>query len=83
MPKWYSASIARQRLSDLLDAAEAGQPVVIERRGVRYTLAKATPGKPPRTRRRLVASADPAVAAGQWTWKWDESGLSFTSMRKR
>ncbi len=36
--KRYSVAGARARFSDLLDAAEQGQPAVIERRGVRFVL---------------------------------------------
>ena len=83
MPKRYTASVARERLADLLDAAEAGEPVVIERRGVRYTLAKAGATQPARVRRALVVAADPAVVDGQWSWAWDEGGLSFAGSNTR
>jgi prevent-host-death family protein len=36
--KRYSASQARARLAEVLDAAQRGMPVVIERRGVRYVV---------------------------------------------
>ena len=77
MSKRVPVSIARERFADLLDAADAGQPVIIERRGVRYTLAKVAEGKP-RRRRALIASADAAVVNGDWTWDWQPEGLSFS-----
>jgi len=82
MSKRVPASIARERFADLLDAAEAGQPVIIERRGVRYSLAKVTEGRPPRRRRALVTAVDAAVADGQWTWDWGRDGLTFSKTGK-
>jgi antitoxin (DNA-binding transcriptional repressor) of toxin-antitoxin stability system len=80
--KRYTAAQARQHLSAVLDAAEAGEPVLIERRGVRFAVnaeAKATP----RRRRAAVEWMDPAVAAGQWTWVWTKHGLRFKARRQR
>ena len=37
--KRYTVAHVRERLADVLDEAEQGNPVVIERRGVRYVLA--------------------------------------------
>ena len=34
--KQYSAAAAKERFSLLLDAAERGEPVIIERSGVRF-----------------------------------------------
>jgi antitoxin (DNA-binding transcriptional repressor) of toxin-antitoxin stability system len=80
----YTASVARERLADLLDAAEAGEPVIIERRGVEYTLAAAsTPRVRQRPRRKLIAAVDKGVLSGNWTWNWQEGGLSFAARRRR
>jgi antitoxin (DNA-binding transcriptional repressor) of toxin-antitoxin stability system len=79
----YTASVARKRLAHLLDAAEAGEPVIIERRGVEYTLAASTPQARRRPRRNLIAAADTGVLFGNWTWNWQEGGLSFAARRRR
>jgi antitoxin (DNA-binding transcriptional repressor) of toxin-antitoxin stability system len=67
---------ARAAFTDLLDAAERGEPVVIERRGVLFRLA-AEP--PPRRRRRTprIARVHDQVARGQWTWDWSADGLTL------
>ena len=74
--KRYSVAEARARFSDLLDAAEQGEPAVIERRGVRFVI------RPEQSQRRsgrqkLIEYVDPDVARGQWTWDWTAGGLEF------
>jgi antitoxin (DNA-binding transcriptional repressor) of toxin-antitoxin stability system len=65
--KRYSASEARKRISDLLDGAEHGEMVVIERKGVRFRVSveragpvrvRAAGGKP------LLDIRNPAVKEG-------------------
>lgn len=76
--KRYTSSQVRERLADFLDSAERGEPVFIERRGVRFVL-QAVASKPRRGRSRsLIASLDPAVANGQWTWNWTAKSLRFS-----
>jgi hypothetical protein len=76
--KKYSVAHARERLADVLNEADRGVPVAIERRGVRYVL-RAERTIPPRTRRRrsLIDVLDPDVAAGQWTWAWEPGQVQF------
>ena len=90
MSKRYSVSQVRERLSDALDEADRGTPVTIERRGVRYQLARvaAEPEKRSARRRPRITILDPAVAAGAWRWEWTPGDpLTFidtrTSRRKR
>jgi len=67
---------ARAAFTDLLDAAERGESVVIERRGVLFTLsAKAAQ---PRVRRapRITRVAD-SVLSGEWTWDWTPDGVAL------
>ena len=45
--KRYTVAQVRERLSEALDSAEAGKPVVIERRGVRFRLEAARPARLP------------------------------------
>jgi prevent-host-death family protein len=72
-----SAAAARQRFSDLLDAAERGENVVIERRGVRFELVSRRPSKGRRRQRSLIEWVDPAVESGQWSWELGAEGLAF------
>jgi hypothetical protein len=82
--KRYTSSQVRERLADVLDAAERGEEVIIERRGVRYSVrAERVNRSARRGRRPLVSIVDPAVAAGEWTWTWKPDGLTFSSKRRR
>jgi antitoxin (DNA-binding transcriptional repressor) of toxin-antitoxin stability system len=80
--KCYTMAQLRERLADVLNEAERGVPVVIERRGVRYVL-KAEPAPTRRhTRRSVIEILDPAVAEGQWEWTWAREGLRFRPGRR-
>jgi antitoxin (DNA-binding transcriptional repressor) of toxin-antitoxin stability system len=81
--KRYTSSQVRERLADVLDAAERGEEVIIERRGVRYVIRaeRAKVNRRPQTS--LISGVDPGVAAGEWTWTWKDDGLTFSSKRRR
>jgi antitoxin (DNA-binding transcriptional repressor) of toxin-antitoxin stability system len=84
----YSVAQARSNFSHLLDAAEAGDVVVIERRGLRFRLVAERGGTRRAARgttasRSMIAYIDPAVAEGQWTWEWSTGGLRFAARRRR
>jgi hypothetical protein len=81
--KRYTSSQVRERLADVLDAAERGEEVIIERRGVRYSIRAERGRVARRTPRSLIESVDSAVAAGEWTWTWKRDGLTFSSKRRR
>jgi PIN domain nuclease of toxin-antitoxin system len=74
--KRYSVVQLRGRLADVLDEAEAGHPVVIERRGVRYVLQVEPASKAGRRKRqpRIETLDDPASA----TWFGKAFDLSWT-----
>ena len=80
--KRYTVSGVRERLSEALDEAEKGVPVIIERKGVRYRLAVDKPASTRKARRPHIDILDPAVANGQWTWDWTSSGLRFRGKRR-
>ena len=81
--KRYTAARARQAFSHLLDAAEKGEAVVIERRGVRFRVGvEAARGRESRGRVR-IAILDPAVEDGHWTWELAPGGLEFRRRRGR
>jgi antitoxin (DNA-binding transcriptional repressor) of toxin-antitoxin stability system len=83
--KRYTASQARQRFADVLDAAEAGEPVVIVRRRVRFAVRAEPPARVRRPRRRgsLFEILDPVVERGQWTWTVGPAGLRFAPRGRR
>jgi prevent-host-death family protein len=75
---------ARARFGELLDAAEKGLPVVIERRGVRFRVVTEARRSGTTLDPAVLDFVDPAVAAGQWTWRADAAkGMRFAPRRKR
>ncbi len=69
----YTATDARKNFFHLLDAAERGEVVVLERHGVRFKIVvEAT--KPTEIEETIVLTADPDVLEGNWTWVSDEEG---------
>src|SRR5687767_11076565 len=81
--KRYTVSLVRERLSEALDEAEKGVPVIIERKGVRYRLAVDKPASGRKTRQPRIEILDPAVAEGQWTWDVASAGLKFRGKRRK
>lgn len=82
--KPYSASTVRERFSEVLDEAERGEPVFIERKGVRYRLTVERPAKrkkaSPKPR---IEVLDPAALENGWTWDLTTKGLRFRRLAKR
>lgn len=74
---------ARRHFADLLDAAERGERVVIERRGVQFELEVRRRAAAPARRASLVEAMDPAVEQGRWTWQTDGDGLAFQPRARR
>ena len=80
--KNYTASLVRERLSEALDYADRGEPVFIERKGVRYRLSVDTPGRRKRpSQPSRIQVVDPAVAEGRWTWDWTAAGPRFRARK--
>jgi antitoxin (DNA-binding transcriptional repressor) of toxin-antitoxin stability system len=79
--KKYKVWMVRERLSEALDYARAGEPVFIERKGVTYRLSvePATKKKAPAKARLEVL--DPALTAGDWSWDWSGGELKFRARR--
>jgi prevent-host-death family protein len=68
----YTATEARRQLFDLLDAAEQGQEVILERRGKRFKLIlEVQPTKP---HKNPVVFMDETLESGEWTWASDSEG---------
>lgn len=83
MNKRYTVAHVRERLSDALDEAERGVPVIIERRGTRFQLSL-LPEKSRRSagRRPRIEILDPAVGEGLWSWEWTPKGATLRSRRR-
>lgn len=81
--KRYTTAQAKQQFSRLLDAAEQGESVIIERRGVRFRVRTERQAAPKKTSRLpMIEIVDPAVVAGDWTWDWKADGLQFVSVKR-
>jgi antitoxin (DNA-binding transcriptional repressor) of toxin-antitoxin stability system len=82
--KRYTVSQARMRISEVLDSAERGEAVIIDRQGVRFEVVLAK-GKPTATKRRapVLKILDRAVEAGDWTWNHGPEGLTFVPGKRR
>ena len=80
--KYLTVREARARFGEILDDAEKGATVVIERRSVRFRLVAESRPQPKKRRRALFDVVDAAVDAGQWSWKSGAKGLTFTARRK-
>ena len=74
---------ARAQFGVLLDGAEKGDDVLIERRGVRFRITVERAPAAPASAEPLFAAVDPDVLEGQWTWETKSSGLTFVPRRKR
>jgi len=81
--KRYTATAARQHLSALLDDAEAGRSVVIEREGVRFSVRAERSARRAHPPAPVVEIVDRDVAEGRWTWAWTRRGLRFSPRRGR
>ena len=74
---------ARAKFGEILDEAEGGTPVTIERRGVRFTLSAEKRASSKGSKPALFEQVDAQVLTGQWTWKPSARGLTFSARRKR
>lgn len=73
--KKFMVREARAAFTDLLDAAERGEPVVIERRGVLFMLSATAPAKARVRRTAHIARADESILSGEWAWDWTPDGV--------
>jgi antitoxin (DNA-binding transcriptional repressor) of toxin-antitoxin stability system len=88
--KRYTATEARMRMADMLDSAERGESVLIERKGVRFQIlpAVAKPSskrasKRPTKKAPILEILDEAIERGDWTWKDGPEGLTFARRTPR
>ena len=82
--KRFTSSQVRMRLAEVLDSVEHGEPVIIERRGARFLLrAEPVRSRGRRAPRKIIEIIDPAVADGQWTWRWRANRVRFTARSRQ
>lgn len=74
---------ARARFGEILDQAEKGRTVFIERRGIRFRLVAEPGDTAARAQAPLFDSVDADVMAGQWTWATQAKGVAFTPRRSK
>lgn len=74
---------ARARFGEMLDEAEKGTPVFIERRGVTFRLVAEPAAGPKGKPAPLFEFVHDDVESGQWTWTSGRKGLAFAARRKR
>ena len=83
MAKRFLVAEARARFGEILDEADQGETVIIERWGVQYTLQRDAREPEQVSPRSIFTWVDPAVMSGQWTWTPTKKGLRFTPRRPR
>ena len=83
MAKRFLVAEARARFGEILDEADQGETVIIERWGVQYTLQRDAREPEQASPRSIFTWVDPAVMSGQWTWTPTKKGLRFTPRRPR
>ena len=82
--KHLKVAEARARFGDILDEAEKGNAVVIERRGTLFRLvAEARSARSAAPAASPFAKIDTDVMSGQWTWTAGAKGFRFSSRRKK
>lgn len=79
----YSTAKARAEFSTLLDAAEDGEVIVIERGGVRFSLRSEGEKRPRRKRRSRIEHVDPLILEGEWTWSMSAGGARLRRKTRR
>ncbi len=81
----YSVADARKQMAHVLDEAEKGQGVIIERKGVLFRLSLDQPKRPPRrSNPPQLEILDAAVEAGTWSWGMMSKGeIKFVPTPKK
>lgn len=80
--KHLKVADARAQFGEILDDAEKGLPVIIERRGVRFAVVVQKAARR-RAAEPLFAHVDADVLSGQWTWRHGKAGLTLAPRRKQ
>lgn len=81
----YSVGDARKQMAHVLDEAEKGQGVIIERKGVLFRLSLDAPKRPAhRAKPPQLEILDAAVENGTWTWDMKAKGeIKFVPTAKK
>ena len=81
--KRFRAAAARQHLAEVLDAAERGETVIIERRDVQFRVEPLTKRATSTRRAPRFQLVDSALASGEWTWTLGPKGLRLAAKGRR
>jgi antitoxin (DNA-binding transcriptional repressor) of toxin-antitoxin stability system len=81
--KHLKVAEARARFGEILDEAEKGATVIIERRDVRFRLVAERQRPSAASKTALFDFVDPSVMTGQWSWRAGSKGVTFAPRRKR
>ena len=80
--KGFKVAEARARIGELLDHAERGEDVFIERNGVRFHLTVESGRRDLAPAPPFFTAVDDDVMSGKWTWTWGRKGVAFKSRRR-
>ncbi len=81
--KRYSVSQARESLAEVLNEAERGGAVVIERRNVEYEIRPRRVARARSSGPSLIETVDASLATGQWSWQWRPDGVRLRTRKRR
>ena len=82
--KKYTVGLVRERLSEALDEAQRGEPVLIQRDQVTYRLSvEPEPARRLRNPALKIDLLDPDLADGQWTWSWSGGSLRYRARGRK
>jgi hypothetical protein len=81
--KALNVAEARAKFGSMLDEAERGETVMIERRGVRFYLVPDSSTTTSVRRRPVLSYVHPDVMAGDWTWTAGAKGIKYTARGKK
>ena len=77
----FRVAEARARFGEILDRAEQGDDVFIERSGVRFRVSVERSAAAPASGAPAFAKVDPAVLNGEWSWALTARGVRFRKRR--
>lgn len=69
--------MVRERLSEALDEAEQGKPVLIQRRGVTYELTVRAPARRKKAASQIQVVDRSLIESGEWSWGWKGGALTL------
>ncbi len=77
MARAYNVAEARKEFSAILNLAEGGETVIIERSGSRFRLSREPAVSKAAKTSSYFEVLDPKLNDGEWDWRTGESGLEL------